>query len=147
MGRKRVVVAGTFDILHPGHIFLISKADKMGDLTVVVARDSNVFRTKGHPPVIPEEQRLFMVQSLKGVKKAILGHESEDNLQIIEELNPDILLLGPNQNVSLEDIQMELKRRGLKTQVLRLGELFDGYSLSSTTDIIEKICTTRKSEP
>lgn len=147
MAKKRVVIAGTFDILHPGHVFLISKAAKIGNVIVVVARDRNVLRAKGHPPVIPEEQRLFMVQSLKGVSKAILGHESADNLRIIEELHPDILLLGPNQNVSLEEIQSELQRRGLKTRVRRLKELFSDYSLSSTTGIIEKVRSTLKSEP
>lgn len=147
MPGKQVVIAGTFDILHPGHIFLISEAGKMGDVIVVVARDRNVLRAKGHPPVISEEQRLFMVQSLKGVSKAILGHESADNLQIIEELNPDILLLGPNQNVSIEEIQKELQRRGLKTHVQRLKKLYNDHPLSSTTDIIEKVCSTRKSEP
>jgi len=147
MTRKRVVIAGTFDILHPGHIFLISKAAKMGDVIVVIARDKNVLRTKGHPPVIPEGQRLFMVQCLKGVSQAILGYETTDNLQIIKELNPDILLLGPNQNVSLEEIQIELQRRGLKTRVQRLEELCNDYPLSSTTGIIEKIRTKQKFEP
>ncbi|MFX1564233.1 MAG: adenylyltransferase/cytidyltransferase family protein [Promethearchaeota archaeon] len=147
MTRKRVVVAGTFDILHPGHIFLISEAAKIGDVIVVIARDKNVLRTKGRPPIIPEGQRLFMVQSLKGVSQAILGYESADNLQIIEELNPDILLLGPNQNVSLEEIQIELQRRGLKTRVQRLEELYKDYPLSSTSGIIEKIRIKQKSEP
>lgn len=136
---KRVVVAGTFDLLHPGHIFLIAQAAKLGQVFVVVARDKNVLQAKGHPVVIPEEQRLFMVKGLKYVSEAVLGNEGEDLLQIIEELHPDILLLGPNQNVSLDEVQGELKKRGLKTKVQRLDELFDKFPLSSTTDIIREI--------
>lgn len=144
---KSIVVAGTFDILHPGHVFLISEAAKIGEVTVIVARDANVLRAKGHPVVIPEAQRLFMVRALKDVSKAILGNTGADFLAIIQQLNPDILLLGPDQKVSLEDIQKELKRRGLKTKVQRLEKLFSDYPLSSTTDIIEKGWASRKSEP
>jgi len=144
MTAKQVVIAGTFDILHPGHVFLISEAAKLGEVTVVIARDENVLRAKGHPVIVPAKQRLFMVQALKGVSKAILGNPGPDFLSIVEELNPDILLLGPNQQMSVDEVQDRLRQRGLKSKVMRLDQLFTEYPLSSTTRIIEKAYMNRK---
>lgn len=145
MARRRVVITGTFDILHPGHIFLISEAAKLGEVIVVVARDQNVQRAKGHPAIVPEEQRRFMVEALKGVRKAILGSEHTDLFRVIEQLAPDILLLGPNQEVSTEEVQRELQHRNVKAKVRRLEGLFKGYPLSSTSAIVDRVLATRKS--
>ncbi len=144
MTRKRIVIAGTFDILHPGHVYLISEASKLGEVIVIIARDENVLRIKGHPVIVPEKQRLYMVQALKGVSKAILGNPGPDFINIIEELNPDILMLGPNQNIALESIQARLHQKELKTQVIRLEKLFVEFPLNSTTQIIEKALANQK---
>lgn len=136
--KKRVVVTGTFDILHPGHVYLISEAMKLGEVIVVVARDNNVLSIKNRPVVIPEEQRRFMVEAMKGVTRAVLGHEGSDFFRIIEELHPDFLLLGPNQKVSLEEVQKELQQRGLITEVLRVNTLYKEFPLSSSSVILQK---------
>ena len=44
------MIFGTFDLLHPGHFFVLEEAAKRGDVTVVVARDSTVKRIKNRPP-------------------------------------------------------------------------------------------------
>ncbi|MFX1575941.1 MAG: adenylyltransferase/cytidyltransferase family protein [Promethearchaeota archaeon] len=144
MTKKQIVLAGTFDILHPGHVFLITEAAKLGDVTVVIARDENVVKTKGHPVIIPEKQRLFMVEALRGVSKAVLGNLGPDFVRIVEELKPDILMLGPNQDISLEEIQNRLNEKGLATKVIRLKKIFDKYPLNSTTRIIEKAFADQK---
>ena len=72
----RVVATGTFDILHPGHLWYLEESAKLGDeLFVIVARDANI-RHKPRP-VIPEEQRRVMVQALKPVTRAVLGDLEE----------------------------------------------------------------------
>jgi len=38
---KKVLIAGTFDLIHPGHIYLINEAAKLGDVYVIVATDKN----------------------------------------------------------------------------------------------------------
>ncbi len=139
MENKRIVITGTFDLLHPGHVYLISEAAKLGKVIVVVARDKNVSKVKGRPPVVSEEQRLFMVKALKGVHEAVLGYEGTDYLRIIEEQQPDILMLGPNQEVNPDFIKKELQNRGFAVQVVRLPKLFDRFPLSSTSKIIKKI--------
>jgi FAD synthetase len=87
-----------------------------------------------------------MVEALKGVTKAVLGSENTDLYRIIEQLDPDILLLGPNQQVSTEKVQKELQQRKLRTKVQRLESLFKDYPLSSTSAIVDKALANRKSE-
>ncbi len=134
-----VLIAGTFDLVHPGHIKFIQEADRLGDVTVVVGRDSTVMRVKGHQPVIPEDQRLEVVKNLKGVKKATLGYENKDPLEIVGDLKPDILLLGPNQNYSEKELKSDLEQRGLTTRIMRMTKIHDSFPFCSTTDIVKRI--------
>lgn len=137
---KRVVIAGTFDIIHPGHLWLIRKASEYGKLTVIVARDENVKHFKGHPPIIPEKQRLQVVRGLKNVDEAILGHSSSDILKIIEEIKPEMIVLGPDQNfISKEKLEKELKERGLEVEVVRIREKYTSCQFFKTSDIVEEI--------
>ena len=66
----KVMATGTFDILHPGHVLFLEKAKELGGedavLAVVIARDSTVEKRK-RIPIIPQEQRLEMIKSLKPV--------------------------------------------------------------------------------
>ena len=138
--KKKVVVTGTFDLLHPGHSFLINKAAKLGEVYVIIARDANVKKFKGTYPTITEDQRLEMVQSLKNVKKAVMGMQDSDYFKIIEEINPDIIMLGPNQKISIDMVKEGLKEKGLKqVEVIRLEKLYDKYELHSSSLIKQKI--------
>jgi FAD synthetase len=110
-----VVVAGTFDILHPGHLYLFEEAANLGDVYVIIARDSNVTKKT----VFTEKERLKMVASLKTVKKAVLGDEN-DFFKPIEKLSPDIIFLGPDQDE--EWVTSEIKKRGLTIAVKKLPE-------------------------
>ncbi|MHA1753950.1 MAG: adenylyltransferase/cytidyltransferase family protein [Candidatus Odinarchaeia archaeon] len=137
--RKTVLIGGTFDIIHGGHLYLMKKASKFGDLIVVVARDENVKKIKGHFPIIPEEQRLAVVKGLKYVKKAVLGKKGGDFLQIVKELKPDYLILGPDQKFSEEELTNKLHNMGLQIKIMRIPEYLDKYDLCRTSKIIEKI--------
>ena len=137
---KKVLVAGTWDIIHPGHIALLSKAKEIGQVIVVVARDSTVKRIKGREPIIPEDQRLMVVRSLKQVDEAVLGYECEDLIKIVLNIKPDIILLGPNQPISEYEIRKRLDQEGFRhVQIIRLHELYEKYKFCSTSAIIEEI--------
>ncbi len=138
--KKKIVITGTFDLVHPGHIFLINEASKLGEVYVIVARDVNVKKFKGESPILPEGQRLEMVQNLKNVKKAIFGKIDSDYLKIIEEINPDIIMLGPNQKVTIKMIKKGLKEKGLeKIKIIRLEKFYNKHKFHSSTLIKEKI--------
>ncbi|MEE8168285.1 MAG: adenylyltransferase/cytidyltransferase family protein [Candidatus Hydrothermarchaeales archaeon] len=139
-GRKKIKVVacgGVFDILHPGHGFILEKAKELGNLlVVVVARDSTVMKRK-RIPIVPEKQRLEMVRYLKPVDVASLGEES-DYLKIMERIAPDVIVLGPDQHHNEELIRKELEKRGLKVEVVRIEE-YKEAPLHSTGDILKKI--------
>ncbi|MBU7016568.1 MAG: adenylyltransferase/cytidyltransferase family protein [Theionarchaea archaeon] len=112
----KVVVAGTFDILHPGHLHLLEKAAQLGDVYVIVARDCNINKDK---KVFTEDERLRMIESLKMVKKAVLG-DKNDYFKPIIDIDPDYIFLGPDQDE--EWVKSEVGKRGLSTKVRRLPE-------------------------
>jgi len=138
---RRVVATGTFDILHPGHLYYLEESGKLGDeLYVIVARDSNV---KHKPrPIVPEEQRLRMVAALKPVDHALLGDRA-DMFRPIEEIRPAVITVGFNQMFREEQLRAELALRGLSPEIVRIGKLADGDLCSSrliVQRVIEKRC-------
>lgn len=132
----RVIATGTFDILHPGHVLYLERSRALGDeLMVIVARDVNV---KHKPkPILPEEQRLRMVASLKVVDLAVLGSETDIFLPI-EQLRPDIITLGHDQHFNPALLQSELIRRGLHPKIIRI-EAQEPCELCSSHRIVGRI--------
>ncbi len=137
---KRVVATGTFDILHPGHLYYLSESKKLGDeLWVIVARDANV---KHKPrPIIPEEQRRVMIAALRPVDHAILG-DPTDMFRPIDEIRPDIITIGFNQYFDENKLVDQLTARNLSAKVVRIGRYADG-DLSSSRLIVERIIKAR----
>jgi len=118
---KKVMCAGTFDIIHPGHLFYFSEAKKYGDkLVVVVARDNTSEKFKGKRPVHSERERLEAVRTLEIVDEAVLGNK--DNIfDIIEKVKPDAICLGYDQKIQRQEVEDELKKRGIKADVIRIS--------------------------
>lgn len=136
--RNKIFVAGTFEIIHPGHIAYLRQAWSLGRVVAVVARDSTVRRVKNRDVVIPENQRLEVLSNIIYVHKARLGYEG-DMFKVVEEEKPNIILLGPNQPFNEELIMRELRRRGLDNiQVIRFNDYVD-CPLCSTTKILKAI--------
>jgi LemA protein len=78
-----VLVFGTFDGLHPGHRSVLDAAALRGMLHVVVARDTNVERIKGRPPLHDEEERrASLIERLASLVKEYAKHESETFKQV-----------------------------------------------------------------
>jgi FAD synthetase len=104
----RVVCAGTFDHLHPGHIDFLRQAKALGDeLIVIVARDENVLRIKGIEPEHEGYRKLNLEKT--GIPDSVLlGNLGNDPLAILKELAPDIVALGYDQRVSEESIRAVL---------------------------------------
>ena len=95
----RVMVFGTFDDLHPGHRFLLAHASERGDLTVVVARDANVARFKGRPPLEDEEFRAGAIRKAYPAANVVLGDADGDYLKVVRDHAPDLILLGYDQKL------------------------------------------------
>jgi FAD synthetase len=132
----RVMATGVFDLLHPGHIFFLEEAKKLGDeLVVVVARDATAKRLK-HEPIVPEHLRLLMVQALKPVDRAILG-SSTDIYQTVVDVRPDLIALGYDQIWNEREIEAECARRGVPAKVVRLPAM--QHDELATRRLVERI--------
>jgi cytidyltransferase-like protein len=123
-GRKfiRVVfIGGGFEIIHPGHIYTIEQARRLGDVLVaVVARDSTIRKRKGREPVASESERMRLLSSLRQVDASVLGVEGDIYLTL-EKVRPDIVALGYDQYHAESEILREGARRGMDLKVVRLG--------------------------
>ena len=105
----RVVCAGTFDHLHPGHLNFLMQASALGDeLIVIVARDETVKKIKGASPDHDENLRKSNVEATGIPKKVVLGNLNEDLFVILDELSPAVVALGYDQRVSEEEIVARL---------------------------------------
>src|SRR4030066_369 len=98
---KVVLASGVFDLLHLGHVRFLEEAKRKGgknaELLVIIARDNTVEKTKGRKPVMSEDQRRALVESLKVVDEAVLGFEDFDIGDVITKIRPDVIALGCDQ--------------------------------------------------
>jgi len=94
-GETIVFTNGCFDLLHPGHVAVLSKAKALGDILVVgVNDDASVSRLKGASrPLNPLAFREAMLRALKPVDDVIAFSE-DTPLELITALQPDVLVKG-----------------------------------------------------
>jgi FAD synthetase len=95
---KKIMVFGTFDLLHKGHLYFLNEAKKHGDyLIVVVARDITVEKIKNKKPKHNELERKQAIEKTKIADKVILGEKVLSFDCIINE-KPDVICFGYDQN-------------------------------------------------
>ncbi len=141
--KRRVVLAsGTFDLLHLGHVRFLEEAKKAGgkdaELVVIVARDSTVKARKGKKPVMPEDQRRALVESLKVVDEAILGLEDFSIGKVIEKIKPDVIAVGHDQDGIEREVQKAIEQEKFGVKVVKIGR-FGKRELDSSSKIMRKI--------
>ncbi|MBI9108602.1 MAG: adenylyltransferase/cytidyltransferase family protein [Spirochaetales bacterium] len=94
---KKIIVTGCYDYFHTGHIRFFEEASEYGKLKVVIGSDKNVSLLKGEGhPHYSEDERLFMVRSIKFVEEACISTGSGwmDAEPEIERLRPDIYVVN-----------------------------------------------------
>jgi FAD synthetase len=142
MGR-RVMVAGTFDIIHEGHIKMLWSAKSLagddGELVVVVARDENVRKYKRREPILEESIRAYIVKNLKPVDRVVLGER--DPIESVLKLRPDVIALGYDQWADENWLREELLKRGLNVEIVRLPRFGDSSSSSIVRRVIKLFCS------
>lgn len=133
----RVMASGVFDILHTGHISYLEQAKASGDELYVVVASDNTVRKNKHEPITPEGMRLRIISALKPVDVAVLGHDDGDIYAILDEIRPDIIVLGFDQGFDEEKLSQQLKDRGFDIEVKRANR--SAEDLEATRAIIRKI--------
>jgi D-beta-D-heptose 7-phosphate kinase/D-beta-D-heptose 1-phosphate adenosyltransferase len=129
-----VFTNGVFDLLHPGHVDILTAARARGDALVVgVNTDASVKRLKGPDrPVRNEIERAYVLAAVESVDCVVL-FEQDTPLELVVELKPDVIAKGGDYSVDTIVGAREVVQWGGEAVVIPLtpGQ--------STTSIIEKL--------
>lgn len=116
------MVFGTFDVIHPGHVYFLNEAkrrEKKTYLIVSVARDANVKKIKNRLPDNNEKKRLSHIRQLKIADLVVLG-APVDYLSHIIKYRPQILALGYDQLAYTYNLKKLLNAKGWQGKIIRL---------------------------
>lgn len=137
---KTAMIFGTFDILHYGHLHLFRQAGRHGDRVVaVVARDVNVRKVKGCEPFHDERERLEFLRHMDLIDKAVLG-DMNDVYKIVRRVKPDVICLGYDQRVFVDDLKKMIDDFGFASRIIRLKPYkSERYKTSKMKEYLNKI--------
>lgn len=141
---KKVFVSGCYDLLHSGHVEFFRQAAEYGDLYVGIGSDKTILGYKHHKTVYSEQERLFMVKSIRYVKDAFInaGDGVMDFVPTVDMLRPDILVV--NEDGAREEKRRFCEERGIEYVVLQRTPQ-EGLQARSSTDLkkTESLLATR----
>lgn len=131
---KKVFVSGCYDLLHSGHVEFFRQASQYGDLYVGIGSDKTILDYKHHKTLYCEQERLFMVKSIRYVKDAYINSGSGimDFIPTVEFVKPDILIV--NEDGSNEKKRLFCEEKGIEYVVLQRTPS-QGLTPRSSTDI------------
>ena len=120
----RVMVFGTFDNLHPGHLSYFKQARKFGDeLVAIVARDQNVLRIKGQLPQEDEKKRARKVRAAwkeLGITGRVFLGGLRNQWLVLKKYRPEVIALGYDQTVDLLLLKSQIEKFCPFCRVIRL---------------------------
>jgi len=131
------IANGCFDLIHPGHVSLIAQAAASCDrLIMALNTDASVQRLKGPSrPIQDESARAAVIGAIKGVAAVVLFDE-ETPLELIEALEPDVLIKGADYTIDRVAGADIVQKRGGRVV---LAELSEGQSTSRIVAAAGKI--------
>jgi FAD synthetase len=120
--RTKIMIFGTFDGLHQGHLNFFQQARNLASdpyLVTSIARDKNVKKIKGKKPYFSERKRLSLIKKAGISDKVILAGKDNYLMHILKE-NPNIIALGYDQKAYVENLRKDLKNKGIFIKIVRL---------------------------
>ena len=97
MGEKKYKIGytdGVYDLFHVGHLNMVNYAKEHCEYLIVgVHGDEVVKGYKNHYPIIPENERARIIESIKGVDRVVIN-ETRDKLILLERYNFDVIFIG-----------------------------------------------------
>lgn len=137
--KKKVFVSGCYDLLHSGHVEFFRQASQYGDLYVGIGSDKTILHYKNHKTVYSEQERLFMVKSIRYVKEAYInaGNGILDFLPTLDIVQPDILVV--NSDGGSDAKRRVCEERGMEYVVLE-RDPHEGLAARSSTDLKKSPC-------
>lgn len=134
-GRKKVVITGSFDWFHSGHVRFLEEVSGHGDVYAIVGHDANIRLLKGEGhPLLPEDERRYVVGAVKFVKQALIssGDGWLDANPEIKRLRPDIYAV--NEDGDKGGKREYCERMGIEYLVLKRTPAA-GLPKRSSTDL------------
>ena len=140
MANKKVFVSGCYDLLHSGHVEFFRQAAEYGDLYVGIGSDNTILKYKNHQTVYKEQERLFMVKSIRYVKDAYINQGSGimDFVPTVDIVKPDILVV--NEDGSNDDKRRFCQEHGIEYVVLKRTPA-EGLEARSSTSLKSATCS------
>ncbi len=128
--KKKVLAGGAFNILHPGHLYFLNEARKLGDkLIVVIASDNTVLRNKKRL-LSTARDRAERIGVLSFIDKVVTG-DDDDMMKVVREEKPDVIAIGYDQDET--SIKRMLDGAGIECGIVRIEKL-KGYSTKKITE-------------
>ena len=136
---KKVFVSGCYDLLHSGHVEFFRQASQFGELYVGIGSDQTILGYKHHQTFYPEQERLFMVKSIRYVKDAFInqGDGIMDFIPTIDMVKPDVFVV--NADGGSETKRKFCEERGIEYVELQRTPA-EGLTARSSTDIKDSTC-------
>lgn len=91
---KKVITYGTFDLFHVGHLNILKRAKALGDYLVVAVSSDDFNALKGKKCVIPDHERMAIVEAIKYVDEVIPEHNWEQKINDVKEHDIDVFVMG-----------------------------------------------------
>lgn len=106
---KTVMIAGTFDLLHPSHVSLLNNAKELGNKLIVMLSTDTFNAEKGKRSIMSYEERYFMLINLICVDKVVPEQSWDDKLKYIEEYGVDTFVMGSDWKGKFDNLPCEVK--------------------------------------
>jgi FAD synthetase len=119
---KIIMVFGSFDHLHQGHIYFLRKAKKLGEkLVVVVARDQAVLEIKGKAPNHSVKERIKNIEKENIASEVVSGDKLQSSWKIFKKYKPAVIALGYDQKKLRDSLNKVLPELGLKCKIVTIS--------------------------
>jgi cytidyltransferase-like protein len=120
--KKKILVAGTFDLVHSGHVAFFRRAAEHGEIYVGINSDASAFAFKNRQPINPEHERLYMVKAIRYVKdawinKGIGDYDFMDDLEKNHAIGFDKFIINEDQDTDAKREYCE--KNGIELVILK----------------------------
>lgn len=106
---KTIMIAGTFDLLHPSHVSILNHARELGDELIVMLSTDEFNSGKGKTAIMSYEERYFMLSNLRCVNHVVPEQSWDDKLKYIKEYDVNVFVMGSDWEGKFDDLPCEVK--------------------------------------
>lgn len=132
-----VYTGGTFDLIHPGHVHLLSECRRLagadGTVWVALNRDAFIQRYKQREPIMRFDDRKTVLESIRYVDHVIPNFDDEDSRTAIELVKPNVIVVGEDWKTRDYHAQMGFDAAWLEARQITIEYVAHVPGRSSTT--------------